>query len=491
MSLVLDTNAFIALEPASTTGGPRLPHAVSLMRLSQEGQHRLFLSAATKRDIAHDRDAARRAMSESLLLKYQMLGRIEPPQALLDALKETAPPAGRSSNDDNDLEMLSALWVGAVDFLVTDDDRLRRRAGRAGLDERVFTIAEAAAFLERLRPRATAPPPAVEVLKAYQLDVDDPILDSIREDYEGFDDWLRRAAADHRPAWIIRGEGGYSALMIGKNEDGAEMGLPGNVFKVSTFKVAPDAAGRSYGELLLKALFAHAHAADIDTLYLTAFDKHARLVDLVESFGFERHRDTTARGEAVFVKYRRPAVVAGLDHLTAHRRHGPPFVHTGARNFAVPITPNWHDALFPEAQLGLDVWSGRHPYGNALRKAYVSGTGSRLVGAGATVLFYRSQDLQAVTVVGVVEDVRVSASVDRIAQFVGRRSVYTPDDLHAMAAERGELHAMVFRQDRILERPWPLRDLRLMGALNAPPQSITEIRTGGRSWVQEQLAASQ
>lgn len=431
-------------------------------------------------------------MSESLLLKYPMLGGIAPPQGLLDALRETAPPPGRSSNDDNDLEMISALWVGAVDFLVTDDDRLRRRAARAGLEERVFTIAEAAAFLERLVPRATAPPPAVEMLKAYQLDVADPIFDSLREDYEGFDEWLRtKAAADHRPAWIIRGDTGYSALMIGKNEDGAEMGLPGAVFKVSTFKVAAHAAGRSYGELMLKALFGHTHAADMDTIYLTVFDKHAGLVDLIESFGFERLGNTTDRGEAVLVKYRRPGILTGLDELTAHRRYGPPFIHPGSRLFTVPITPNWHDALFPEAQLGLDVWSGRHPYGNALRKAYVSGTRSRLVSAGATILFYRSEDLRAVTVAGVVEDVRVSASADRIAQFVGRRTVYTPEDLAAMASEHGELHAMIFRQDRILERPWPLRDLRLMGALNGSPQSITEIRKGGRAWVLDQLAASQ
>ena len=91
------------------------------------------------------------------------------------------------------LEMLCALWVDAVDFLVTDDNRLRRRGNRAGLADRIVTAAAAAELLEGLAPRITPPPPAVEALISYQLRLEDPIFDSLRLDYPDFDSWMRKA----------------------------------------------------------------------------------------------------------------------------------------------------------------------------------------------------------------------------------------------------------------------------------------------------------
>lgn len=489
--LLLDTNAFIALEPTSTSPESGLHRAADLVRLAHEGGFPLYLADATMRDIAHDKDLARRAANFALARKYQKLEAIKASSALLEALGEDAPPPGRDSNDDNDLEMIAALWVNAVDFLVTDDIRLRRRAAKAALDSRVFTIPEAAALLERLAPGVATPPPAVHSIKAYQLDAADPIFVSLREDYAGFDVWLRKAQAEHRPAWIIRSDRGYAAVMIAKEEPAAETGLSGRVLKVSTFKVADDAAGRSYGELLLKALFGHAHASGFDSLYVTAYPRHERLIDLLQSFGFNQAPSSKPDGEIMLVKVRRPAVLDGLPPLEAHRRFGPPFVHPASRAFVVPITPNWHDALFPDYPIGLDIWTGVHAYGNGLRKAYVSGSKSRLVEAGDTLLFYRSSDLQGVTVIGVVEGVRVSTDPEAIGRFVGRRTVYSAQDLTRMSHEHEELHAMSFRQDRLIEPSWSLRSLRLLGVLNGPPQSITEVRQGGRAWLHQQLAASQ
>lgn len=388
--------------------------------------------------------------------------------------------------------MLAAVWVGAVDFLVTQDRKLRRRGIRAGLGDRVLSILEAAAFLERLVPRASNPPPAVVAMRTYNLNPNDPIFETLRQDYSDFDEWFARIRiAPGRPAWTIRTENGrYGALMIAKDDLG-NANHPGRVLKLCTFKVAPDAMGRAYGELLLKTLFGHMHSGNYDTVYVTTYMKQDRLIDLLENFGFIRGNTPQGEEELLLVKYRRPPDPAVADPLLANRRHGPPYIHPDARLFIVPVVPAWHDALFPDFDMGLELWTGTHAYGNALRKAYVSGTRSRRVCAGDTLLFYRSEDLQAATVVGVVEDVRVSADSEVIRRFVGRRTVYSPQDLAYLAQDHGELHAMIFRQDRLLEPPVSLKTLRLVGALNGPPQSITEVRTGGRAWVHQQLAASQ
>lgn len=493
-ALLLDTNAFIALEPTSPSFEAALPDAAELVRLAQEGDHSFFLSAAIEVDFNRDPRPGRRGANHALSRKYRKLDRIAAPPDLLSALGEPPPPRERNSNDDVDLALLAALWVGAVDFLVSDDAKLRRRGVRAGLGDRIVTVVEAAAFLRRLSPRTSEPPPAVESLKTYSLNMVDPIFASLREDYGGFDDWLRRTcAAPGRPAWVIRSDdGSYGAVMIVKDEPNGDAGLPGRVLKLSTFKVADHAMGRSYGELLLKTLFGHLHAGEYDTVYVTAFPKHERLIELFDAFGFLRHGSPGGPDdELVLAKHLRPLDIGATDPLEAHRRHGPPFIHPASRLFVVPVLPLWHDALFPDFQIGLDLWVGSHPYGNALRKAYVSGTRSRLVAAGDVLLLYRSIDLKAVTVVGVVEDVCVSSDPEVIRRFVGRRTVYTPDELAQMAAEHGELHAMIFRQDRLLDPPLSLRTLEYMGALNGPPQSITQVRTGGREWLHQQLAESQ
>ncbi|KSW29241.1 hypothetical protein [Cellulomonas sp. B6] len=493
-ALLLDTNAFIALEPTSPSFQADLPDAADLVRLAQQGDHRFYLSAGTAHDIDRDPQLDRRRANHALAGKYLHLDPIAPPGDLLEALGEPAPPPGRHSNNDVDLEMLAALWVGAVDFLVTQDNRLRRRGVRAGLGERVLTIVEAVAFLRRLTPRASTPPPAVTPVRTYNLDPHDPIFDSLREDYDGFDDWFAKVKiAPGRPSWVIEVEGGsYGALMIVKDEQAGTTPFPGKVLKLCTFKVAPHAFGRAYGELLLKALFGHMHAGAHDTVFVTTYPKQDRLIELLEDFGFVRHNaPRTDDEELILVKHRRPADPTETDPLAAHRRHGPPFIHPDARAFVVPVVPIWHDALFPDFTMGLGLWTGTHAYGNALRKAYVSGTNSRRIGAGDTVLFYRSADLRAVTVVGVVEDVHVSGDPESIRRFVGRRTVYTPRDLSLMALEHRELHAMIFRQDRMLDPPVSLRTLMLMGVLNGAPRSITEVDEGGRPWVHQQLAASQ
>lgn len=74
--LLLDTNAFIALEPTSTAPESGLAIGAELLRLSSAGGHRLFLQEAIKRDIDRDRDRGRRETHHALTHKYEMLGRL-------------------------------------------------------------------------------------------------------------------------------------------------------------------------------------------------------------------------------------------------------------------------------------------------------------------------------------------------------------------------------------------------------------------------------
>ena len=73
LKVLLDTNAFIALEPASTATEPGLAYGAELARLAAAGRHRLYLHEGTRTDFARDRDPDRRRARLALAGKYSLL----------------------------------------------------------------------------------------------------------------------------------------------------------------------------------------------------------------------------------------------------------------------------------------------------------------------------------------------------------------------------------------------------------------------------------
>jgi hypothetical protein len=215
---------------------------------------------------------------------------------------------------------------------------------------------------------------------------------------------------------------------------------------------------------------------------------------VLAEFGFEVDSEsTTELGELVMVKHLRGDRDASLDPLTFHKKYGPPAILLGQRAWAIPIEPRWHKQLFPDApgpaQLVLPGLfdADPKPWGNALRKAYLCHSRVTKVRPGDTIVFYRSQDFRSFTVVGVVEATMRSVDPHEIMTFVGKRTVYTPTDI-AQMCRHGPVFATLFRQDRFLDPAWPLAEVCSHGLLKSHPQSFTELRKGGISWLQEQLA---
>ena len=82
-----------------------------------------------------------------------------------------------------------------------------------------------------------------------------------------------------------------------------------------------------------------------------------------------------------------------------------------------------------------------------------------------------------------------SDDATEIAEFAGQRTVYSYSEIEELA--RQEVLTILFRQDRLLDTPWPLDDLIGARILNAAPQSITQIHDKEAiEWIIRQLAAS-
>lgn len=136
----------------------------------------------------------------------------------------------------------------------TQDEGIHKKARRLSVDDRVHTLADAVSMLSRLNPQDETFDPVVDTVPLHSLRLDDPIFDSLREEYGGFGAWFEDAARDGRQAFVVRDpDGQLVGICIFKGTD-HEIGADRNPAKVSTLEVASEFKGSRYGELLLKVL---------------------------------------------------------------------------------------------------------------------------------------------------------------------------------------------------------------------------------------------
>jgi GNAT superfamily N-acetyltransferase len=498
LTLLLDTNAVIALEPYAGSNDAHSQALASLLRLAREHGHHVVVHPANFDDLQQTTNQEHRDANLRALEKYELIG--EPP--VPDDLAEAFGRPDTASNDHRDLRLLAATAAGAATHLVTNDRRLVRRAEKVGLEEQVLRPAEALTLLQTLHPADPAAPPQVRRRIAAELRLDDPIFASLRSDYDGFDNWIRLTVAPDpgRRVWTVEdADGGYRAIAIVKLSDDHPL-VPGKkLMKISTFKVDERSEGEKLGELLLKTVLGWATTKQVDAMFVTVIKDEAKqlLVRFLATFGFEEAGKLPKAGnEWVFEKTLRPEGNIPAEPLAYHVKYGPPAVGPTADVFVVPVQPHWYGGLFPdspaeESAVALFDLTELFPFGNALRKAYLSNAKRRELPAGSVLLFYRSAGDRpgsgAVRAVGVVERTIRSSDPGEILAFVGRRTVYSAEEVARLC--QGDVIAVLFRQDRFLPEPWRLDELLEMRVLNGAPQTITQaVSEEGRAWVKRQLS---
>jgi len=490
MKVLLDTNILIPLEPVGLEDVEQgTDEAVHLLRLLVSNGHQYYIHTDSIREVLGDRNAWRRDIRRQLLEKYPVL--VPAPEPSPRLYQVLGRPADGSHNAV-DLRLLAALESDAVDILVTNDLGIHRRAAQVGLEDRVFTTPDAVTMACSLFTVTPEPPPAVGHLRAYQLDDNDPIFGSLRNDYPNFDEWLRKCKLEHRDCWVVRAGGRvYGGIAIVKAERPAEYKLGESALKLCTFKIAEQQRRNRLGELLLKAVFQYAYANDHRTIYIEVLPCHEDLKLFLDNFGFHLVEYTSQRGEWVTVKQMKPPAYPDpkMNALDYHVTYGPYCVaYQAASMLIVPIRPEYHRALFPDADAQVEMFPGMRPHGNAIRKAYLCRSAIRKIQPGDVLLFYRTGDLRAVTTVGVVERVLVSSDPSTVARAVAKRTVYTYHEIVSLCKQ--EVLALLFRQAYVLEKPITYSELGQRGILAAAPQSIVTVPEEAKPWLINRLKPS-
>ena len=488
-SFCADTNIVIGLEDDK-------PVAEAFARFSERcSAHgvRIFVHEASLRDVARDKDLGRRKVTESKIEKFEVLRDVPTPDAA-----ELAKRFGRIAkhNDLIDCTLLHALAEKIVDFLVTQDEDLQKRATASGLGGRVFTVEEAVEWLRQTyEPKNVVLPDVVEKF-CYQIPKSDPIFETLRADYGEFDEWFQKKCVEpHRKCWLLTAGSDTAGIVIWKDEVPSDTTatLPGDkIFKICTFKVSERYLGEKNGELLLKQALWFAQRNRYAVAYLTVFPHHVTLVALFERYGFRKTR-SFERQSGKEIQYEK-ALGAGPiaepgDPFALDREHYPRFVDDDrVRILCVPIRPDYHRQLFPEKYeplqprlFGLrgDV---RKP-GNTIGKVYLCRSTIKKVSPGDVLLFYMSKGdeylySRCLTTVGVATSIVATRDANELSLLTAKRSIFPDDTLVAMLeAKASPLKVIDFLLIGHFDDPVSWADLKRLGAVG----QLTTIHSGNHT----------
>lgn len=346
-------------------------------------------------------------------------------------------------NDIIDSELINEVYQGRVDFLITEDRKMHRKASELCIKDKVFTIDS---FLEKAIAENPQQPDysVLSVRKEYfgNINLSDTFFDSFKKDYAEFEQWFNKKSDNF--AYVCRSEtNSILAFLYLKIEDEGESYpdikpylAPNRRLKVGTFKVSLN--GYKLGERFLKIIFDNAILFQTNEIYLTIFNNtvdQERLSLLMEDWGFYEHGVKSTPNGDEFVYVRNFLNI----NFQAPPKQNYPFLNGRCRKFLCPIYPQYHTELLPDSILNNETpadFVDNKPSRNALAKVYISRSIERNLRAGDIIIFYRTADggpgyyTSVVTTLAVVENV-----VDNFTNFeefkkaCRKRSIFTDDDL--------------------------------------------------------------
>jgi predicted nucleic acid-binding protein len=376
---------------------------------------------------------------DAFSIKLDSYNLLSIPTSMNAVVQKVCGPIDQNENDRIDSLLVNELFAGRVDYLITEDKKILRKAELLGIGGRAFSID---AFLEKV----TAENPGLAVYRVLavrkelfaQVSLNDPFFDSFREDYPGFDKWFIKKGDEI--AYVCRSENAITAFLYLKFEDESEAYpdiMP--VFtrkrrmKIGTFKVILN--GYKLGERFLKILFDNAIRYKVDEIYVTIFPKRMdqiRLINLLEEFGFVHYGEKFHHdgNELVYVRDMHKKFDAANPRITY------PFFNRKGRSFIGSIYPEYHTNLFPDSILKTESpesYVENEPFRNAIRKIFISRSWNRDLRPGDNIVFYRTGGIYqgVISTVGVVENVVTGIRDEKsFIELCRKRSVFTDSELH-------------------------------------------------------------
>ena len=274
--------------------------------------------------------------------------------------------------------------------------------------------------------------------KLSALDINDSFFDSLKEDYPEFEEWYNRKANEGKQAFAYIDDNGIGAFVMLKNGECEEIHLDNQILpkcsrlKISTLKLSDRVEGNRLGEGAIGIALWNWLESDDDEIYVTVFDKHRKLIEMLQKFGFEL-AGYNSRNEGIYLRSKN-----AINFMTPYTSF--PFINKETRAFAMlPIEAEWHDKIFPYSELkNTKQDTEEFAAANGMTKTYIGFSYSiPAYSPGMPIMIYRISEEQktfksVVTSYGTIVRFEIIKqnwdyikSFDEYVKLVGNKSVFT------------------------------------------------------------------
>lgn len=471
IKILLDTNLLIYREDHSVIDDKVLELTKILY---DSNKYKIVVHPMTIEDISHIKDSNDREIFYSKVKVYETIER--PPKATDDFNNLVG--CSKLPNDLIDNNLLYAVYRDCVSYLITNDNKLKNKAQKVNICDRVLGIEDAIKLFKPLEEKEIRTPAFINYEYLYNVELDDEFFDSLKVDYKGFEIWYKKKSRAGNKAYITRYPnnkiGSFLMLKVeDENEDYSRFKEPfkkGLRLKVATFKVAN--TGNKIGESYIKIIVNEALKNKVDEIYVTVFEKQEALIKLFSEYGFiQKTTQMTEKADGSFEE--ELVLVKSMNNNTY-----PNFDWSNKNVFIVPIQQQYHEMLFPESetstQLSFGDLQGINTYANTIKKAYICKAQTQQIKNGDILLFYASENKRSITTVGIVDNVFSNfATPEDLYAMAIKRTVYSLEEIKSNFASNSKL--ILFKYYRTLKEPITYNSLIENKLLKNVPMSIVRV----------------
>lgn len=132
----------------------------------------------------------------------------------------------------------------------------------------------------------------IEEINVSDIDINDEFFDSLKKDYEGFENWFKKKQNDGYKAYVTTNDNKITSFLMLKIEDENELyddfSKPMRKckrLKICTLKVSDN--GKKIGDEFLKIILRKAQENNVDEIYVTLFRKYQSLIKFLKENNFE------------------------------------------------------------------------------------------------------------------------------------------------------------------------------------------------------------
>jgi hypothetical protein len=272
--------------------------------------------------------------------------------------------------------------------------------------------------------------------------INDSFFESLKDDYPDFEKWFKKKSEAGEHAFVYT-DNGIQAFLYIKDEEFEEVChvLPkAKRMKIGTLKISEGSQGQRLGEGAIGIALWKWQQSEVNEIYVTVFEKHQKLISILESFGFI-NVGKCPNDECVFVKDKRK-----LKYETAKLSF--PYLNPDfTRGKYIPINDEFHDKLFQYSELkGVERSADdATAASNGLSKVFIATPSSDIdyaqgdiaiiyrIHTGDSQKTYKSAATSFCTIVKqtvIRKNNHNLISLGGFLEIVGNKSVYTTENLN-------------------------------------------------------------